>query len=123
MDNKIDNFNLKITPLFKDISNLINTTKNSTPLTKFAEDSSKQIIELSKTRANADLTEKLTALRDLSGDINFLQLFPVEAAKSILSTSNELSNLSTELADVERRQNLYNDAINEQQIILDKYAR
>jgi len=101
---------------------LINTTKNSTPLTKFAEDSSKQIIELSKTLANADLPEKLTTLRDLSGDINFLQLFPVDAAKNILSTSNELSNLSTELADVERRQNLYNDAINEQQIILDKYA-
>lgn len=100
---------------------LVNTTKNSTPLTKFAEDSSKQIIELSKTLANAALPEKLSALRDLSGDINFLQLFPVEAARNILSTSSELNTLSTELAEVELRQNLYNDALNEQQAIVDKY--
>jgi len=101
---------------------LVNTTKNSTPLTKFAEDSSKQIIELSKTLASAELPEKLSALNDLSKDINFLQLFPVEAARNILSTSNELNTLTVELAEVERRQTLYNDALNEQQIILDKYA-
>ena len=101
---------------------LINTTKNATPLTKFAEDSSKQIIELAKTLASADLPEKLSALSDLSKDINFLQLFPIEAARNILSTSNELNTLTIELAEVERRQNLYNDALNEQQIILDKYA-
>jgi len=100
---------------------LVNTTKNSTPLTKFAEDSSKQIIELSKTLANADLPEKLSALQDLSSDINFLQLFPVEAARNILSTSSELKTLSTELAEVELRQNLYNDALNQQQAIVDKY--
>jgi lambda family phage tail tape measure protein len=100
---------------------LINTTKNSTPLTKFAEDSSKKIIELAKTLANADLPEKLSALQGLSTDINFLQLFPTEAARNILSTSSELNNLSTELAEVEFRQNLYNDALNDQQKIIDKY--
>jgi lambda family phage tail tape measure protein len=99
---------------------LLNTTKNSTPLTKFAEDSSKQIIELTKTLANANLPEKLTTLQDLSTNINFLQLFPTEAAKNILSTSSELTKLSTELAEVERRQTLYNDALNEQQAIIDK---
>jgi lambda family phage tail tape measure protein len=101
---------------------LINTTKNSNPLSKFAEDSSKQIIELSKSLDNADLPEKLTTLRDLSADVNFLQLFPVEAARNILSTSTELNNLSAALADVEFRQNLYNDALNTHQITLDKYA-
>jgi lambda family phage tail tape measure protein len=101
---------------------LVNTTKNATPLTKFAEDSSKQIIELSKSLANADLPEKLSTLRDASTNINFLQLFPVEAAKNILSTSGELNNLSVELADVEYRQRLYNKALDEQQTIIDKYA-
>jgi lambda family phage tail tape measure protein len=93
---------------------LINTTKNSTPLTKFAEDSSKKIIDLSKTLAMADLPEKLTTLRDLSTDINFLQLFPPQAARNILSTSGELDGLSKQLAEVEYRQNLYNDAIEKQ---------
>ena len=102
---------------------LINTTKNSTPLTKFAEDSSKKIIDLAKTLAVADLPEKLTTLRDLSTDINFLQLFPAQAARNILSTSGELDNLSTQLAEVEYRQNLYNDAIGRQQDFINKTKR
>jgi hypothetical protein len=101
---------------------LINTTKNSTPLTKFAEESSKKILDLAKTLANADLPEKLTALRDLSTDINFLQLFPPEAARNIISTSTELNKLSSELAEAERLQTIYNQALNEQQAIIDKDA-
>jgi lambda family phage tail tape measure protein len=101
---------------------LINTTKNSTPLTKFAEDSSKKILELTKTLDNAALPEKLITLRDLSGDINFLQLFPPSVAKNILSTNSELTNLSTQLAEVDYRQNLYNDALNDNQKIVEKFA-
>ncbi len=101
---------------------LINTTKNSTPLTKFAEESSTKILELSKVLAGADLPEKLTSLRDLASDINFLQLFPPQAAANILSTANELSKLSEELSEVDRRQSLYNEALNEQQSIIDKDA-
>jgi lambda family phage tail tape measure protein len=114
-------FQQSLTESGKLYQDLINTTKNSTPLTKFAEDSSKQIIELSKSLANAELPEKLSTLRDASTNINFLQLFPVEAAKNILSTSGELNNLSAELADVEYRQNLYNEALDREQAILDKY--
>jgi hypothetical protein len=101
---------------------LINTTKNATPLTKFAEESTKKILELNNALEGANLPEKLSELTRLSTDINFLQLFPLEAAKNILSTSGELKTLSTELADVERRQTLYNNAIVDQQAILDKYA-
>jgi lambda family phage tail tape measure protein len=115
-------FQQSLTESGKLYQDLINTTKNATPLTKFAEDSSKQIIELSKSLANADLPEKLSTLRDVSTNINFLQLFPVEAARNILSTSGELNNLSAELADVEYKQRLYNKALDEQQIIVDKYA-
>jgi len=102
---------------------LINTTKNATPLTKFAEESTKKILELNNALEGANLPEKLTELTRLSTDINFLQLFPLEAAKNILSTSDELKTLSTELAEVERKQTLYNNALNEQQTIVDKYAR
>jgi hypothetical protein len=101
---------------------LINTTKNATPLTKFAEESTKKILELNNALEGANLPEKLTELTRLSTDINFLQLFPLEAAKNILSTSGELKILSTELAEVERRQTLYNNAIIDQQAILNKYA-
>jgi lambda family phage tail tape measure protein len=100
---------------------LINTTKNSTPLSKFAEDSTKKIVELANSLDQADLVTKLSALTDLSSNINFLQLFPPEAARSILGTSQELSNLSKELAEVESRQTLYNNALADQQKILDKY--
>ena len=102
---------------------LINTTKNATPLTKFAEESTKKILELNNALAGANLPEKLTEITRLSTDVNFLQLFPLEAAKNILSTSGELKTLSTELAEVERKQTLYNNALNEQQTIVDKYAR
>ena len=102
---------------------LINTTKNATPLTKFAEESTKKILELNNALEGANLPEKLTELTRLSTDINFLQLFPLEAAKNILSTSSELKTLSAELADVESKQTLYNNALNEQQAIVDKYAR
>jgi lambda family phage tail tape measure protein len=115
-------FQQSLTESGKLYQDLINTTKNSTPLTKFAEDSSKQIIELSKSLDNANLPEKLSTLRDVSTNINFLQLFPVEAARNILSTSAELNNLSAELADVEYRQGLYNKALDEQQTIINKYA-
>ena len=100
---------------------LINTTKNATPLTKFAEESTKKILELNNALEGANLPEKLSELTRLSTDINFLQLFPLEAAKNILSTSGELKTLSTELAEVERRQTLYNSALVDQQAILDKY--
>lgn len=100
---------------------LINTTKNATPLTKFAEESTKKILELNNALESANLPEKLSEITRLSTDINFLQLFPLEAAKNILSTSGELKTLSTELAEVESRQTLYNNAIIEQQAILDKY--
>lgn len=100
---------------------LINTTKNATPLTKFAEESTKKILELNNALEGANLPEKLTELTRLSTDINFLQLFPLEAAKNILSTSSELKTLSTELAEVESKQTLYNNAIIDQQAILDKY--
>jgi hypothetical protein len=99
---------------------LINTTKNATPLTKFAEESTKKILELNNALEGANLPEKLTELTRLSTDINFLQLFPLEAAKNILSTSSELKTLSVELADVESKQRTYNDALNTQQTIIDK---
>jgi hypothetical protein len=99
---------------------LINTTKNATPLTKFAEESTKKILELNNALDGANLPEKLTELTRLSTDINFLQLFPLEAAKNILSTSSELKTLSAELADVDSKQRIYNDALNTQQTIIDK---
>ena len=99
---------------------LINTTKNATPLTKFAEESTKKILELNNALEGANLPEKLTELTRLSTDINFLQLFPLEGAKNILSTSSELKTLSEELAEVDRKQRIYNDGLNKQQAIIDK---
>ena len=99
---------------------LINTTKNATPLTKFAEESTKKILELNNALEGANLPEKLTELTRLSTDINFLQLFPLEGAKNILSTSSELKTLSEELAEVDRKQRIYNDGLNKQQTIIDK---
>jgi hypothetical protein len=99
---------------------LINTTKNATPLTKFAEESTKKILELNNALEGANLPEKLTELTRLSTDINFLQLFPLEGAKNILSTSSELKTLSAELAEVDSKQRIYNDALNQQQAIIDK---
>ena len=100
---------------------LVNTTKNSTPLSKFAEDSTKKIADFAKSLDNADLTTRLTVLSDLSTNVNFLQLFPAEAARNVLSTSVELNNLNKELAEVERKQTIYNDALNDQQAIVDRY--
>jgi len=100
---------------------LVNTTKNSTPLSKFAEDSTKKITDFAKSLDQADLATKLSAISELSTNINFLQLFPSEAARNILSTSSELNNLSKELAEVDRLQTIYNDSLNDQQAIVDKY--
>jgi hypothetical protein len=97
---------------------LINTTKNSTPLTKFAEDSTKKILELEKVLRGGDLLTNLTGLKEISKDINFLQLFPIEAAKNILSSSNNLDKLSDDLAEVEFRQTTYNDAIERQKQLI-----
>ena len=99
---------------------LINTTKNSTPLTKFAEDSTKKLLELDKILSGGTLLTNLTGLREVSKDINFLQLFPIEAAKNILDTSNNLNKLTEDLADVESRQNTYNAAIERQKKLIEE---
>ena len=99
---------------------LINTTKNSTPLTKFAEDSTKKLLELDKILSGGTLLTNLTGLREVSKDINFLQLFPIEAAKNILDTSNNLNKLTEDLAEVESRQNTYNAAIERQKKLIEE---
>ena len=99
---------------------LINTTKNSTPLTKFAEDSTKKLLELDKILAGGNLLVNLTGLREVSKDINFLQLFPLEAAKNILDTSNNLNKLAEDLAEVESRQNTYTAAIERQKKLIEE---
>jgi lambda family phage tail tape measure protein len=99
---------------------LINTTKNSTPLTKFAEDSTKKLLELDKILSGGTLLTNLIGLREVSKDINFLQLFPIEAAKNILDTSNNLNNLSEDLAEVESRQSIYNAAIERQKKLIEE---
>lgn len=92
---------------------LINTFKNSTPLGKFAEDSSKKILELGKLISDdkIGLTEQLSGLQEVAGRIDFLQLFPAEAAGNILQTSRELSKLKDELAQVDMVQKAYNETI------------
>jgi phage-related minor tail protein len=114
-------FRESLTESGKIYQDLLNTTRNDTPLSKFAEDSTKKIIEFNKVLSGGTLLEQLATLKDYSTNINFLQLFPPEAAKSILSTSMELSKLSDELAEVENRQTLYNNALADQQKIVDKY--
>jgi lambda family phage tail tape measure protein len=99
----------------KTYQDLINTFKNSTPLGKFAEDSSKQILELAKLIGDdkMGLTEKLSGLQEVAGRMDFLQLFPAEAAGNILQTSRELSKLKDELAQVDMVQKAYNETIGE----------
>ena len=99
---------------------LINTTKNSTPLTKFAEDSTKKIIELEKALSSGTLLEKVTVLADLSKNINFLQLFPPEVAKNLLGTSIGLEKVSEDLAEIESRQRIYNKAIIDNQKVIEE---
>jgi hypothetical protein len=114
-------FKESLTESGKVYQDLLNTTRNDTPLSKFAEDSTKKIIEFNKVLEGGTLLEQLSALKDYSTNINFLQLFPPEAAKSILNTSMELGKLNDELAEVENRQTLYNNAIADQQKIVDSY--
>lgn len=94
-------FNESLVESGKLYQDLQNTFKSSSPLAKFAEDSSKKILELTKVLETGDITERLTELTRLSNDQNFLQLFPIEAAKNILNTTQSLQKMSTEYANLD----------------------
>ena len=101
---------------------LINTTKNSTPLAKFAENSTKGLLEFSKVLKTGELEDKLKSLSDLSTNQNFLQLIPAENAKQILETSKDLQGLADNYADVEAKIKIYTDALDENKTAL-QYAK
>ena len=106
----------------KAYQDLLNTTKNSTPLAKFTESSTKQLLELSKILDDGDLKNKLAGLSDLTTDKNFLQLIPVENAKQVLETSKDLQDLANDYADVESKIKVYTDALDANRTAL-QYAK
>ena len=101
---------------------LINTTKNSSPLAKFAESSTKELLDFAKVLDTGDLKDKLAGLSALTTDKNFLQIIPPENAKQILQTSKELQVLADDYADVENKIKIYTDALDQNRTAL-KYAK
>ena len=100
---------------------LINASKNSTPLTKFAEDAIKKILDLTKALETADISAKLMEMSKLSKDINFLQLFSPQVAKAILAQSQELDTLSEGYAQAEQDISGLETAIQHWKSILDDF--
>jgi hypothetical protein len=94
-------FNESLVESGKIYQDLLGTFKNSTPLTKFAEDSTKKLLELTKVLETGTVTQQLRELSDLSQNMTFLQLLPVGAAKEILAVSGELANLNTQYSESE----------------------
>lgn len=72
--------------------------KQTDPLSKFAEDSSKKLMEFSKVLDSADLPSKLALLSATSTDTRFLQLLPLDQAKQILAVSSDLKQINLEIA-------------------------
>lgn len=111
-------FNESLVESGKIYQDLLNTFKNSSPLGKFAEDSTKKLVELTKVLDSGDTATRLRELSDLSQNVNFLQLLPLNAAKDILSISGNLAVLNNEYADSENLVRAYSDAVEENQKIL-----
>jgi lambda family phage tail tape measure protein len=106
----------------KAYQDLLNTTKNSTPLAKFTEASTKQLLELGRILDEGDLKKKLVGLSDLTTDKSFLQLIPIENAKQVLETSKDLQVLANDYADVENKIKIYSAALDENRTAL-QYAK
>ena len=96
-------FKESLTQSGKVYQDLMNTFKNSTPLGKFAEDSTAKILELGNLLGDSKmgLTEKVSSLAEMSGRMDFLQLFPPQAAAGILAASNQLNDYKKELSEIE----------------------
>jgi lambda family phage tail tape measure protein len=77
---------------------LSNSFKQTDPLSKFLEDSSKQIMEFSKILDSADLPGKIALLTAGATDTRFLQLLPLENAKELLATASSLKQVNEDLA-------------------------
>lgn len=77
---------------------LATSFKQTDPLSKFAEDSSKKLMEFSKVLDTADLSGKLALLSATSTDMRFLQLLPLDEAKKVLATAENLKQVNQEIA-------------------------
>ena len=81
--------------LYQELSNSFRATD---PLSRFATNSSKQLIEFSRVLDASDVINKLALLKSTSQDVRFLQLLPLDQAKEILKISKELQVVNDEVA-------------------------
>jgi lambda family phage tail tape measure protein len=81
--------------LYQDLSNSFLATD---PLSRFAANSSKQLVEFSKVLDSTELVDKLALLSTTSQDIRFLQLLPLDQAKQVLAISKNLQQVNQEIA-------------------------
>jgi hypothetical protein len=81
--------------LYQDLSNTFLATD---PLSRFAANSSKQLMEFSKVLDSANLVDKLALLSTTSQDVRFLQLLPLDQAKEVLAISKSLQLVNLDIA-------------------------
>jgi lambda family phage tail tape measure protein len=81
--------------LYQELSNSFLATD---PLSRFATNSSKQLIEFSKILDSTKLVDRLSLLSTASQDVRFLQLLPLDQAKQVLAFSQQLRDLNQEIA-------------------------
>jgi lambda family phage tail tape measure protein len=81
---------------------LLMSFRSSDAIVRFAENSTKQLIELSKVLETGTITQQLRLMSDLTQNMSFLQLLPVDAAKEVLSLSSGLEQLNKDYADSEQ---------------------
>jgi lambda family phage tail tape measure protein len=77
---------------------LSNSFRANDPLSRFASNSSKQLMEFSKVLDSVDLVDKLALLSSTSQDVRFLQLLPLDQAKEVLAISRSLQLVNQDIA-------------------------
>jgi lambda family phage tail tape measure protein len=113
-------FNQSLVESGKIYQDLLLSFRSSDAITKFAENSTKQLIELSKVLETGTITQQLRQMSDLTQNMSFLQLLPVDSAKEILSLSGTLGTLNDQYSEAENRIQIYTDAIERQRAIMNQ---
>lgn len=116
-------FNESLVESGKIYQDLLVSFRSSSPLAKFAEDSTKKLIELTKVLETGTIAQQLREIGDLTQNVSFLQLLPIGAAKEVLGLSGQLSTLNNEYAESENRIQIYSDAIERQNVVVQEGKR
>lgn len=81
--------------LYQELSNSFRATD---PLSRFATNSSKQLLEFSRVLDGVKLVDKLALLSTASQDVRFLQLLPLDQAREVLALSKNLRVVNEDIA-------------------------